>query len=206
MTDLCKNCKHKQLRSRMIGKKFSSNILNQIQQIKSPRNIETPYINVIEYLQSIHQKKEEKPKEIILYHRLKTHTSKQKTELQVDDAAQTTSRLDQFPLTQYIPRGAVANKIMSSAFYKMKRMCSYSREESKRKKIEIGPMFNQVSKYVQPMRPGTVRSVNSKIDERLGSTLISARQELLRHSKSEMHLRLPVSNKLSEVQSLMKRE
>lgn len=49
------------------------------------------------------------------------------------------------------------------------------------------------------MRPGTVRSVNSKIDERLGSTLISARQELLRHSKSEMHLRLPVSNKLSEV-------
>ncbi|CAD8193087.1 unnamed protein product [Paramecium octaurelia] len=206
MADLCQNCKHKQLRSRMIGKKFSSNILNQIQQIRSPRNLDHPYINVIEYLQSIHKKKEEKPKESIQCHRLKTHTSKQKTEVQMEDAATTTSRLDQFPANFYIPRGAVASKVMSSAFYKMKRMCSYSREESKRRNLEIGPMFNQVSKFVQPMRPGTVRSVNSKMEERLGATSTSARQEMLRQSKSEMQLRLPVSNKLSEVQSLMRRE
>ncbi|CAD8127529.1 unnamed protein product [Paramecium sonneborni] len=207
MEDLCQNCKHRQLRSRMVGKKLSSNLMDQIQKIRSPRNIEDPYINVIEYLQNIHKRKEEKPKQAIQFQRLKTHTSKQRTEVQMEEAATiTTSRLDQFPLTQQISRGASGNKIMSSAFYKMKRMCQSSRDGQKRRNIEIGPMFNQVSKYIQPLRPTTVRSVNSKIDEIMRSTLTSARQDLLRHSKSEMHLRLPVSNKLSEVQSLMKRE
>ncbi|CAD8082020.1 unnamed protein product [Paramecium primaurelia] len=212
MSDLCQNCKHRQLKSKMTGKKFSMHILNQIQQLRSPRNIETPFINVIEYLQKIHRRKEDdqeqeqESEKQQQFSRIPTHISKQKTDVQIEDATTTTSRQIQFPVSLFISRGASATKIKSSAFYKMRQMSLGSRDKKIRRNIEIGPMFNQVSKYVHPMRPQTVRSFNSKMDDIFRSTLTTTRQEVMRHSKSEMNLRLPVSNKLSEVQSLMRRE
>ncbi|CAD8127965.1 unnamed protein product [Paramecium sonneborni] len=212
MSDLCQNCKHRSLKQKMTGKKFSMHILNQIQQLRSPRNIETPFINIIDYLQKIHRKKdddqeqEQESEKQQQYSHIPTHISKQKTDNQVEEATTTTSRQIQFPVSLCISRGASANKIKSSAFYKMRQMSLGSRDKKKRRNIEIGPMFNQVSKYVHPMRPQTVRSFNSKIDDVFKSTQTTSRQELIRQTKSEINLRLPVSNKLSEVQSLMRKE
>ncbi|CAK94331.1 unnamed protein product (macronuclear) [Paramecium tetraurelia] len=149
MSDLCQNCKHRQLKSKLTGKKFSMHILNQIRQLRSPRNIETPFINVIDYLQRIHRKKEDDQYEeqdsekLQQYSHIPTHISKQKTDAQVEDATTTTSRQIQFPVSMFISRGASATKVKSSAFYKMRKTSQSSRDNKRKRNIEIGPMFNQ---------------------------------------------------------------